>query len=393
MKRMKKVKKQSILRDRLYLNKSDRDEQFFRAGKECQQIRQLLDAPIEGLGFLHSRIRRKYPLSRSPESILDAQNIITDINARVLDWSVNNMLAIALGTCIYCWDQETRQVREFEVFEETDTNEHYINELKWDSSGRYICYADTNNYWSVVDLINLETISSYKVGHQVSAIAWRPNDENGFICLGDVEGTLRGMTFDQIDECSFKVAGHTQAVLQIEWTSNGSKFARLGLDGTICIWKFEQLLQRQKYAYMCMEIKLVQFGVICWNPFNGYELVSGSGSTLIVWDTITGKKLNEQSVGQRGCVTRLVWGYDCNEFITGHQEIGEIVVWHKDKLQVLGTLSGHVGGVLQLVTSVPQRCWLISAGADEALKFWKLGPKVFLNEKGQDTFSSFGILR
>ena len=41
-----------------------------------------------------------------PERILDAPDIVNDYYLNLLDWSTNNLLAVALGAHVYLWNAE-----------------------------------------------------------------------------------------------------------------------------------------------------------------------------------------------------------------------------------------------------------------------------------------------
>jgi cell division cycle protein 20 (cofactor of APC complex) len=41
--------------------------------------------------------------------VLDAPDIVDDYYLNLLDWSSNNILAVALGSAVYLWNADTRE--------------------------------------------------------------------------------------------------------------------------------------------------------------------------------------------------------------------------------------------------------------------------------------------
>ena len=51
---------------------------------------------------------RKLP--RSPYKVLDAPELADDFYLNLVDWSAQNVLAVALGASVYLWNAENSQV-------------------------------------------------------------------------------------------------------------------------------------------------------------------------------------------------------------------------------------------------------------------------------------------
>lgn len=70
-------------------------------------------------GFIHPNQLAKKPqssfrnISKTPFKVLDAPNLQDDFYLNLVDWSKQNVLGVALGSCIYLWDANTNKVCKF----------------------------------------------------------------------------------------------------------------------------------------------------------------------------------------------------------------------------------------------------------------------------------------
>ena len=61
-------------------------------------------------------------IDKTPERILDAPELLDDFYVNLLDWSVGNLMAVALGTAVYLWDATTGNIELLCENEEEDNN-------------------------------------------------------------------------------------------------------------------------------------------------------------------------------------------------------------------------------------------------------------------------------
>jgi cell division cycle protein 20 (cofactor of APC complex) len=64
----------------------------------------------------------------APERILDAPELLDDYYLNLLDWSANNVLAIALGRTVYLWDATSASITELCALEGADD---CVTSLSW----------------------------------------------------------------------------------------------------------------------------------------------------------------------------------------------------------------------------------------------------------------------
>lgn len=64
---------------------------------------------------IQSRKKKRRNIPKVPEKILDAPDFIDDYYLNLLDWSSENLLAVALGRTVYIWNAETGDINELLV--------------------------------------------------------------------------------------------------------------------------------------------------------------------------------------------------------------------------------------------------------------------------------------
>lgn len=62
----------------------------------------------------------KRTIARHPERILDAPGLLDDYYLNLLDWSSNNVVAIALNKSVFLWNAATGDVDELCTTEPSD---------------------------------------------------------------------------------------------------------------------------------------------------------------------------------------------------------------------------------------------------------------------------------
>ena len=62
-----------------------------------------------------SQRRKKRVISSVPERILDAPDFVDDYYLNLLDWSSDNILAVALARTVFLWDGSTENITELPV--------------------------------------------------------------------------------------------------------------------------------------------------------------------------------------------------------------------------------------------------------------------------------------
>ncbi len=116
---------------------------------------------------------------------------------------------------------------------------------------------------------------------------------------------------------------------------------------------------------------------IAWSPEQKELLASGGGSkdrVIRIWNTDTGECVGERKTESQVC--SLLWSRFGPDLVSSHgYEKNQISVWAYDQLkgelECQAELMGHKKRVLHMAMS-PDGQDIVSAAADETLRFWKV---------------------
>ncbi len=167
------------------------------------------------------------------------------------------------------------------------------------------------------------------------------------------------------------LSGHTAAVRTVCISNDGNKIVSGGLDGRICVWKWED-------GSLITSFDAHIDGVVAMTWYSGdleeKRIVTVGGDQFIrVWDFSLGKKLLELDTKVEGINSIGVMkstGYVCI-----CSDDGIIRVWDLKILQEVYRLQGHWGRIMCLGT-LTKDAILISGGEDLTLRVWHLGSTV-----------------
>lgn len=304
-----------------------------------------------------SRRVEQRAIETAPYRILDAPGLIDDYYLNLLDWT-SSRIAIALGDTCYCYNVDTKDVSE--IF---STPSSYITGIRGRDDS--IAIGDSNGRIHVYDFVK-GSITERREHHtaRVSSISFSDRlmssgDKTGKICNVD----MRASTVSTFD-------GHTQEVCGLKWSPNNEYLASGSNDNTVRIWKAGSPISRQLSGHESA-VKALD-----WCPWKLNVLCTGGGTkdkTIRFWDVDSGRTLNSVSVNSQVCTLTYISKY--KELITGHgfQE-NDLKLWRCSDMKLMSSFGNHDSRILHAALS-PDECTIVSLGADESLKFWKVSEK------------------
>ncbi|PVU98172.1 hypothetical protein BB561_000079 [Smittium simulii] len=170
-----------------------------------------------------------------------------------------------------------------------------------------------------------------------------------------------------VTRCTSSLNGHTEAVLSVSFSPDGSQLASGSGDTTVRIWD----LNTETPQFTCKgHTNWVLY--IAWSP-DGKTLASGGmDNTVRLWDPSTGLQIGKTLSGHRKWITCLAWeplhiNPKANRLASSSKD-GTVRVWDTS----LRTCMFSVGGHTAAVTSV---CWggdgnLYTGSHDKTIKVW-----------------------
>jgi len=309
---------------------------------------------------------------------LDIPNISNDFYLRLIDWSKQNVLAVALGKHVHLVTPTDFTHRLFATFHEPVTS------VAWNASGSHLAVGQRNGTIELWDTTTGRLVQTrYAHMQRVSSMAWNSQivasgSRDRTIALHDprIHPSSYGSSSSSISSssnvASERLLAHTSEVCGLAWSPDEQQLASGGNDNKLLIWS------AQKYAAPLHRFTEHTAAVkaIAWSPYERGLLCSGGGTSdrcIRFWNTTTGDALAHLKTD--GQVCNLYWSRACNEIVSTHgYPNNNIVCWKYPSMQPVATLSGHTDRILYLAAS-PCGKTIATGAADEILRFWDLFPQ------------------
>ncbi|RDX71030.1 Cell division cycle 20.1, cofactor of APC complex, partial [Mucuna pruriens] len=297
-------------------------------------------------------------MPKGESRILDAPNIRNDYYANIMDWGKNNILAIALGSDMYLWNSENSNV--FKLLKATDND--FPTSVSWSEDAKYLAIGFMS---SKLQLWDAETSKLVKVlkghGKRIATIAWNgriltSGSHDKYIINHDVRARKNVMS---------QVKAHRAEVCGLKWSSRGNILASGGNENHVYVWDLAKM-SSSNFLH-CFKDHCAAVKALAWCPYDSGVLASGGGTEdrcIKLWN-----------------VCGLEWNRHHKELLSGHGfstnvHHNQLSLWRYPSMTKVGGLDRHASRVLHLCQS-PDGLTVVSAGADETLRFWDVfGPPV-----------------
>ncbi|KAK7309010.1 hypothetical protein RJT34_05404 [Clitoria ternatea] len=317
--------------------------------------------------------RRKVP--PSPIKVLDAPALQDDFYLNLVDWSSNNVLAVALGNCVYLWNACSSKVTKLCELGVDDC----VCSVGWAQRGTYLAVGSNSGKVQIWDASQCKTIRTME-GHRlrVGALAW----SSSLLSSGGRDKSIYQRDIRVQEDFVSKLSGHKSEVCGLKWSYDNRELASGGNDNRLLVWNQHSTQPILKYCEHTAAVK-----AISWSPHAHGLLASGGGTAdrcIRFWNTTTNSQLNCIDTGSQVC--NLVWSKNVNELVSTHgYSQNQIIVWRYPTMSKLATLTGHSYRVLYLAIS-PDGQTIVTGAGDETLRFWNIFP----SRKSQNTESEIG---
>jgi cell division cycle protein 20 (cofactor of APC complex) len=322
-------------------------------------------------------------ISQKEERTLDAPGLVDDYYLNLIDWSQNNIIAVALQNALYLWDAETGTPEN--LFELSD--DLMVTGVAWSpSSPQYLAVGTEDcfvNVWDVSRGVQIRKLEGHS--GRVGSVAW-----NGHVLSsGSFDSSIINWDVRSPNPLISTFANHSGEVCGLKWSPSGTQLASGGNDNLLNVWSLDQ--ERPLYT---MEDHLAAVKALAWCPWTPNLLASGGGTadkTIKFWNTQSGLLL--ESVDTDSQVCSLLWSIQRRELLSSHGfSKNQLTLWKYPTMQKVVEFTGHASRVLHMAQS-PDGTSVMSASADETLKFWKLSDKSDdqLKKSGSNPSSSRSI--
>ncbi|XP_054343919.1 cell division cycle protein 20 homolog B isoform X3 [Pongo pygmaeus] len=256
-----------------------------------------------------------------PEVKIHLTGLRNDYYLNILDWSFQNLVAIALGSAVYIWNGENHN-----GIENIDLSLtcNYISSVSWMKEGTCLAVGTSEGEVQLWDVVTKKRLRNM-LGHLsvVGALSW-----NNFIFSS---GSRLGRVYHhdvRVAQHHVGTLRHKQAVCALKWSPDGRLLSSGCSDGLLTIWPHD-------------------------------PGASAQGQPL---------KVIPQSTAVKIC--SLIWLPKTKEIATGQgTPKNDVTVWTCPTVSRSGGFFGHRGRVLHLALS-PDQTRVFSAAADGTASVW-----------------------
>lgn len=323
----------------------------------------------------------------APERILDAPDLLDDYYLNLLDWSSNNLVAVALGPAVYLWNAGTGDVSELMSTNDDDL----VTSVSWGSDGKHLSIGTNSAEVQIWDASAQKQVRSLK-GHsaRVSALSWNQH----LLASAGRDCSVLQHDVRIRDHLTARLQGHEQEVCGLKWSPNGQQLASGGNDNFLHIWDANSI-SNNTYLHR-LEGHQAAVKALAWCPFQGNLLATGGGTAdrcIKFWNTHTGSMLN--SIDTHSQVCALQWNRHEREILSSHgYSQNQLCLWKYPSMVKVAELTGHSARVLHMAQS-PDGYSVVSAAADETLRFWNVfgEPEVAASRERAARTSSKSVLK
>lgn len=244
--------------------------------------------------------------------------------------------------------------------------------VQWTGEAKHLAIGTQDGQVLIYDAEKGRVVRSMK-GHlgRVAACAWN----NAILSSGSADSFIFNHDVRMAEHHISTFHAHTQEVCGLKWSHDGTQLASGANDNVCCIWDASALAMPAETAAPKFKFTdhTAAVKALAWCPWQSNLLASGGGTAdryIRTWNTAAGTCLN--AVDTKSQVSALVWSKHSRELVSSHgYAMNQLSVWAYPTMSKVADLTGHTSRVLQLAMS-PDGTTVVSAGADESLRFWKV---------------------
>ncbi|XP_041127101.1 cell division cycle protein 20 homolog isoform X2 [Polyodon spathula] len=303
-------------------------------------------------------------MSSVPDKILDAPEIRNDFYLNLIDWSSQNQVAVALHNNVYLWNAATGDI----VLLMQVENEEHISSVSWIKEGNFLAVGASDakvQLWDVESQKRLRNMASHT--SRVASLSWN----NHVLSSGARSGHIHHHDVRVAEHHIATLSGHSQEVCGLKWSPDGKYLASGANDNLVYVWPNVQE-SRDSTPVHCFAQHQGAVKALAWCPWQTNILASGGGTSdrhIRIWNVSSGSCLSSLDTESQVC--SLVFAPNYKELVSGHGYAqNQLVLWKYPSMVKVAELRGHQGRVLNLALS-PDGSTVVSAAADETLRFWK----------------------
>ncbi|ELW65692.1 Cell division cycle protein 20 like protein B [Tupaia chinensis] len=322
------------------------------------------DKARDGTFYLKRFSDRNYS-TLQPEVKIHLTGLRNDYYLNILDWNFQNLVAIALGSSVYIWNEMHNGIENIDL----SVSCNYISSVAWIKEGTCLAVGTSEGEVQLWDVVAKKRLRNM-LGHLsvVGALSWNH-------CILSSGSRLGRVHHHDVRVAQHHIGSlhHKQAVCALKWSPDGRLLSSGCSDGLLTIWPHDLGASAQGQPLQVIT-QSTAVKAVDWCPWQPSVLAVGGGmkdGCLHILDINTGKSIQTPSTNSQIC--SLVWLPKTKEIATGQgAPKNNVILWTCPTLSRSGSFSGHRGRVLHLALS-PDQTRVFSAAADGTASVWKCG--------------------
>lgn len=297
-------------------------------------------------------------IPQAPKRALDAPGLINDFYCNVVDWSCQNIVAVVLGESVYTYNGSTGETT---VLCQLPS----VSSVKWSADGQHLAIGNDEyvSLWDVERKKVLRKLRSHSA--RIPSLSWNEY----LLSSGSKDSEIHNSDLRISNHLVNRLVGHEGEVCGLEWCPDNMNLASGSNDNLVMIWD-KRCGDRTAPKHVFRD-NLAAVKALAWCPWQSNLLATGSGTAdrrIRIWDSKTGVCRNSIDTGSQVC--GLQWGVNDKELISGHGfSQNQLTLWKYPTFSKIQDIYGNEGRVLSLCLS-PDKTTVLSASADEILRFW-----------------------
>jgi len=231
-------------------------------------------------------------IQKSALRVMDAPGMQDDYYFNLLDWSVDDDLAVGLSECVYTWNNASNK-----VVRVADLDCSLVTSVSWAPSGLHLgvgtCSGDVQ-IWDKAKCRKIRTMT----GHEgnVCSIAW-----NGHVLsTGGQDGCILHRDVREPAHFFEQVRAHRQQVCGLKWSPDQQHLASGSDDCKVRIWNMRSsstpMLQSDRHT--------AAVKALAWSPHQVGVLATGGGvadKCIHTWNTVNDVTMRSVDTGSQVC--------------------------------------------------------------------------------------------
>lgn len=293
----------------------------------------------------------------TPTKILDAPALADDYYLNLLDWSVDNLLAVGLGRNVWVWNAVSGESKCIASLGEP------ITSVGW-SVGGMLGVGLRDGRIHLTDVRTGQSVSIQGAhSSRIGVIAWNGPDR---MTSGSRDKSILHFDLRQQQCIARQYGAHEQEVCGMQWDRMG-RLATGGNDNILNVWDCRMITSTPVHRWMEHNAAVK---AIAWSPCTGGMLASGGGTadkTIRLWSVHSpSQSLSIHPTTSQVC--SLAWS-STGELCSTHGFSEHLCLRWSPAMRITGVMRGHYQRVLYMAAA-PDGISVATGSPDETIRIW-----------------------